>query len=132
MQRHLTDAEFEEVTSVPARKRGRKLLLGDQLDAKVQSYVKALHSAGTLIGSSIVMVAATGIVSAHDRTLLVEYGGYICISKSWAISLLKEIGLRETKSNNEVYTRDVWRNIPASENCIPEANRECPQAKRDP
>ena len=35
-KRHLTDAEFEEVTSVPARKRGRKLLLGEQLDAKIR------------------------------------------------------------------------------------------------
>ena len=59
-KRHLTDAESEaEVTSLPARKRGRKMLLGEQLDAKVQSYVKALRSAGTPIGSSIVMAAAT-------------------------------------------------------------------------
>ena len=132
-KRHLlTDAEFEEVTSVPAHKCGRKLLLGEQLDVKVQSYVKALRSAGTTVGSSIVMAAATGIISAHDRTLLVEFGGYICISKSCAISLLKRLGYLKRKATAKSTPCDVWRNIPASENWIPEANRECHQATRDP
>ena len=81
-----------EVTSLRAGKRGRKTMLGEQLDTKVQSYIKALRSAGTLIGTSVVMAAATGILTCYDRTLLVEHGGHISISKTWAMSLLKRIG----------------------------------------
>ena len=80
------------VDSLPVCKRGRKLLLGNQLDEKVQNYIRALHSAGTPIGSSIVMAAAEGILRAFDRTLLVRNGGYIEIGKSWAMSLLKRMG----------------------------------------
>ena len=42
-------------------------MLGEQLDAKVKNYVQALRSAGTPIGSSIVMAAGEGTVRAHDR-----------------------------------------------------------------
>ena len=43
-------------------------MLGE-LDKKVQAYVRALRDAGGSIGSSIVIAAAEGIVTAHDRTL---------------------------------------------------------------
>ena len=52
----------EEVRSVSGRKCGRKVLLGEELDAKVQSYIQRLRSAGTLICSSVVKAAATGIM----------------------------------------------------------------------
>ena len=83
---------------MPASSCGRKLLLGDQLDAKLQSYVKALRSAGNPIGSSIMMGAASGTVSAYDRTFLVEYGGHISISKTWALALLKRLGYVKRKA----------------------------------
>ena len=57
-------------------------MLGEQLDSMIKNYVKGLHSAGTPIGSSVVMAAVEGIIRAHDRTLLVEYGGHISISKT--------------------------------------------------
>ena len=66
-----------EAPSLRAGKRGRKTMLGEQLDTKVQSYIKALRSAGTLIGTSVVLAAATGILTTYDRTLLVEHGGHI-------------------------------------------------------
>ena len=71
-----------EVTSLPKQRTGRKVMLGEQLDAKVKKYVQALRSAGTPIGSSIVMAAGEGIVRAHDRTLLVQHGGHIWITKT--------------------------------------------------
>ena len=66
-------------------------MLGEQLD---KSYIKALKSTGTSIGTSVVMAAATGILTGYDRILLVEHGGHISISKAWAISLLKRMTLQ--------------------------------------
>ena len=93
--------EAEEVTSLPARKRGRKVMLGEDLDDKVQNYVEALCTAGTPIGSNIVMAAGEGIVIAHDRTLLVAHGGHITITKSWAMSLLKRMGYVKRKATTK-------------------------------
>ena len=74
LRRIMTGVEFEEVRSLPKRMCGKKVLLGE-LDVKVQDYIQALCSAGTPIGSSVVMAAATGIVMACDRTLLHGHGG---------------------------------------------------------
>ena len=68
LRRIMMGVKFEEVRSLLKRMCG-KVLLGE-LDVKVQVYIQALRSAGTPIGSSVVMAAATGIVMACDRTLL--------------------------------------------------------------
>ena len=76
-------------------------MLGEQLDCKVQNYIKALHNAGTPIGSSVVMAAAKGLVRAHDRSLLVEHGGYIKISKFWDQSLLERMNYVKHKATTK-------------------------------
>lgn len=76
-------------------------MLGEQLDGKVKNYVQALRSAGTPIGSSIVMAAGEGIVRAHDRTLLVQHGGHIQITKSWAMSLMNRMGFVKRKATTK-------------------------------
>uniref|UniRef100_A0A1X7VTK9 Uncharacterized protein n=1 Tax=Amphimedon queenslandica TaxID=400682 RepID=A0A1X7VTK9_AMPQE len=90
-----------KVKSQPKRHTGRKVLLGNQLDAKVQEYVRALRDAGPSIGSSNVMAAGDGIVNAHDRTLLVEHGCHIQITKTWATSLLKRIKYVKCKATTK-------------------------------
>ena len=102
VQRHrIPGTEFKELTSLPERKRGRKVMLGEQLDGKVQAYIKALRGAGTPIGSNIVMAAAEGIVRAYDRTLLVDHGGTIAMTKTWALSLLGRMGYVKRKSTTK-------------------------------
>ena len=77
------------------------MMLGEQLDTKVKNYVITLQSAGTPIGSSIVMAVGEGIVNAHDRTMLVQHGGHIQITKAWALLLLKRIGYVKRKTTNK-------------------------------
>ena len=102
VQRHrIPGTEFKEVTSLPERKRGRKVMLGEQLDGKVQAYIEALRGAGTPIGSNIVMAAAEGIVRAYDRTLLVDHGGTIAMTKTWALSLLGRMGYVKRKATTK-------------------------------
>ncbi len=96
-KRHVPGVEYEQVTRLPGHKRGRKFLLGEELDGKVSKYVEALRSAGTPIGSSVVMAAGEGLVRAYDGTLLVDHGGHITITKSWAMSLLKRMGYMYVK-----------------------------------
>ena len=58
-----------EVKRLSGCKRGRKVLLAEQPYGQVQTYLKVRRSAGIPIGSSVVMAAATGIITAYDRTL---------------------------------------------------------------
>lgn len=83
------------------KKRGRKVLLGEELDGMVQKYVQAIRDAGTPIGTNVVMAAAQGIVKAHDRTFLFENGGYISITRNWALSLLGRMGYVKRKATTK-------------------------------
>jgi len=72
--------DFEgEITEIVSKKRGRPLLLGAELDTKVQKYVSVLRDNGAVINTQIVIAAAKGIVTGTDRTMLVENGGSIDI-----------------------------------------------------
>ena len=93
--------DLDEIKSLPACKRGRKLFLGDELDCRVQKYDKALCNAGTPLGSSIVTAAVEGIVKATDRTLLAEHGGHITLTKTWALSLLGRMGYVKRKATTK-------------------------------
>ena len=73
------------VRMIPTKKQGRPLLLHD-LDAKVQWYIQALRAAGAPISTQIIQAGAEGILTASDRTLLVENGGCIALSCGWALS----------------------------------------------
>ena len=87
-----------EVRGVPTLKCGRKVMLGEELDDKLKNYVQALRINGAPIGSSIVMAAGEGLIKAHDRTMLVQLGGHLRITKSWAMSMLKRMGFVKHKA----------------------------------
>ena len=73
-------------------------MLGEELDDKLKNYVQALRINGVPIGSSIVMAAGEGLIKAHDRTMLMQHGGHLRITKSWAMSMLKRMGFVKHKA----------------------------------
>lgn len=77
-----------EVTSLPCKKRGRTLLLGDDLDMKVQMYLKKVRSEGGVMTARIAMAMARGILLSCDKTKLEEFGGHVHLNRHWAYSLL--------------------------------------------
>ena len=58
-------------------------MLGD-LNQQVQKYFKSFRTADTAISAPLVIAAAEGMIEAKDRTLLVEHGGSINLTRSWA------------------------------------------------
>ena len=88
------------VKSLPTKHKGRPLLLGQILDTAIQDYIKALCTMGAVVNTSIVMAAAEGIVASRDRSLLIQYGGHIQITKTWAKSLLSRMGYVKRKCSN--------------------------------
>ena len=77
----------EDVEAIPTGTCGRPLLLGE-LEKDVQKYICVLHDAGAAISTSLTIAVAEGIMTAYDRTLLVQHGGHIELIRDWALSLL--------------------------------------------
>jgi hypothetical protein len=86
------------VTELNLSKRGRKTLLGEKLDSKVQFFI------GGIVNSAIARAAAKGIVLSHDRSLLFENGGHIELTKSWVKFLLKRMNMVKRKGSKSKKT----------------------------
>lgn len=101
-QSHTDDGA--EVELFPARKGGRKVLLGKDLDRNVQVYLKKPRGWGT-ISMGIAMAAARGILQKSHHSLRAEYGGPIHLTLHWAHSLLKRMKLvqRKATTSNSKY-----------------------------
>ena len=67
------DSECEVLELTPLKYR-RPLLLGNELDSKVQTLLNELRSKGGNINTRIVKALAKGVVLSQDRTLLHENG----------------------------------------------------------
>ena len=76
------------ITSLPSAKRGRPLMLSEQLDGQVQSYIRALRDEGRVVTTPVTIAIATAIVETTNRKLLSKHGGPIEITTNWAKSLL--------------------------------------------
>ncbi len=78
------------MVSLPVKKRGRSLLLGEDLDMKVQLYLNNVRCQGNggVVSSRIVMAAAS---FSYDKYRLVEFGGPVLLNRHWAHSLLKKM-----------------------------------------
>jgi hypothetical protein len=69
-----------KVSALPKATGGRPLLLGKHLDGFVQEYILTLRKAGGIVGTSLVLGAAEGIVTAKNPGLLAKHGGRIEIT----------------------------------------------------
>ena len=98
VKQRVAQGDSSPIGSIPSKKRGRPLTLGD-LDPQVQQYVRALREAGAPVGTSVIIAAAKGIIMSVDQTMLVENGGHIPLTKTWAQSLMHRMGLVKRKAS---------------------------------
>ena len=80
----------EDITAIPTKKRGRKLLLGEDLDMKVQVHLRKVRKGGFTVSARIVLSAAQGILLKRNFSPLVQNGKPVDLNKFWAHSLMKE------------------------------------------
>ncbi len=101
-RKRLHDNEDSEVIrELPERKRGKPVLLGDKLDAYVQSYIKRLRLAGGTVSTAIVIAGAMGIIKRVDRTLLRVYGGHVSLTASWGKSLSRRMNFTKRRGSTK-------------------------------
>jgi len=86
------------VSELKEKKNGRPLMLGEDLDRKVRTYIQDTRRLGNAITTRVVMAGALGIVKKKDKNLLAENGGHIVINKSWARYLLQHMNYVNRKA----------------------------------
>ena len=99
-RRRCDDESDQEISNLPAKKRGRKVLLGEDLDMKVQLYLRKVMEGGGAISARIAMAAARGILRKCNRSMLAENGGPIQVNRHWAHSLLKRMNFVQRKATS--------------------------------
>ena len=87
--------------SLPPKKRGKPLLLGEKIDMAVQQYIRNLCERGTAVTALVVQAAAEGILLALDSTRLAENGGHVKLTNTWAKSLLSRMNFTKRKGSTK-------------------------------
>ena len=86
------------VSSLPSKKRGRPLLMGDDLDRQVQSYVRATRDGKGAVTTTVVLAAGEAILQHSNKKLSHEHGGPIKLTRHWAKSLLDRMNFVKRKA----------------------------------
>ena len=97
-RKRASQESVRDVSSLPSKKRGRPLLLGQDLDGKVQQYLKKVREAGGAVSSRTVIAAARGIAMSCNRNVLAEFGGSIVLNRYWGHSLLNRMNFVQRKA----------------------------------
>ena len=84
--------ESTVINKLPEIGRGISNLIGDDMDQKVQAYIKNVRAGGGNISAAGIMGAAEGISLYYGKKKHVKL-----ISRHWAYSLLKEWTLSDEK-----------------------------------
>ena len=90
------------VENLCEKKRGRPLLIGEDLESQVQEFIREVRASGGVINTAITLAAAKGIVLARDANMLSESGGYLSLTSDWAKRLMSRMGLVKRKATTTV------------------------------
>ena len=74
------------------------------MDKSIQNYLKAIREAGGLINTSIAVTGSKGIIESSNPGLLIENGGSVSLTNSWAASLLNRMGYARSKATTSART----------------------------
>ena len=80
-----------DISQLPQKKRGRKTLLPEEIDAKVMDMAQSMRLTGAVVNYNVLIAIAKGLLFANDRTLLAEYGGSIKLGWKWCTSVFKRM-----------------------------------------
>uniref|UniRef100_A0A1X7ULW5 Uncharacterized protein n=1 Tax=Amphimedon queenslandica TaxID=400682 RepID=A0A1X7ULW5_AMPQE len=86
---------------IPQKKRRKPLLIGEDWDKDIRTYITALRANGSVVNTSIVVAAGIGIVQSHDANLLACNGSPLELSRDWAKSLLKRMNFVKRKATTK-------------------------------
>ena len=83
--------------SLPEKREGHTLLLGESIDKRLQLYLKAIRTNGGPVTAGIAIAAARGLLLVENKSKLFEYRGHIKLNRSWAYALFNRMGMIQRK-----------------------------------
>ena len=92
--------EFSELQELPTRKRGKSLLIGEELDRQVRIYLNVVRERGGVVNTAIIIAVGTDIVM-KDRKFMAYGGEDVVLSKDWAKYVLHRMGLVKYRSSTK-------------------------------
>ena len=97
LRKQQTGTGSSVVKLLSEKKRGRTLLLGDELDKKLQLYLRRIREDGGPVTAGIAIAAARGLLMAEHKNRLVENGGHIKLNRHWAYGFFRRMGFVQRK-----------------------------------
>ena len=75
---------MEDIPTLPLKKTGRLLMIGEELDRQVQDYIRYFREPGigAVVNTDVVIAMGNGILMNKDANLLSS----ITLTKAWANS----------------------------------------------
>ena len=71
-----------DVSTFAAKKQGRPLLVGEDVETQVREYIKESKASGCVVNTAVIIAAAKGIVMAKDANVLLENGDTLTSAKN--------------------------------------------------
>ena len=102
---------------IAKKTRGRRTLLQEELMAKTIDVVSSLLLRGAPVSSAVITAVAKGIITANDRSLLVENGGTLSLNMDWARQILYRM---ETRGEKLVRRMGTTAKIPVAPGILKE------------
>jgi len=99
-----------DIQELPCKKFGQQLLIGEQLDAHVQEYVRHARKRGLAINTSVVIAPGCGMVMNQDANQLSDVGAGINLTNEWAKNLLRWMGFVKRKACSKAKINPVQFN----------------------
>ena len=96
-QKHGDACSSVDLQGFFAKKTGRPLMIGENLDKQVRDYIGYLRSTGAVVNTAVVIASAEGILMYKDSSLLSR----INLTKGWAKYLLHRMGFVKRKATSK-------------------------------
>ena len=98
----LQSAGKESVNKLTTKSRGRPTLLPNEMDNDVKDYIRDLRESGGILNTNIVQCIGKGVVLEKNKSLLLEYGGSIELTREWARSVLDRMNFKKLKATKGI------------------------------
>ena len=85
-------SDSDDFRELPTKKRGRPLLLGEEVDRQVRTYLNTMRGRGCAVNTAVAIGVGLGIARKHG-SFITGTGEDLFLTNDWAKSLLHRMGL---------------------------------------
>ena len=92
-------SDSDDFRELPTKKRGRPLLLGEEVDRQVRTYLNEMRGRGCAVNTAVAIGVGMGIARKHGSST--GTGEDLFLTSDWAKSLLHRMGLVKRRASTK-------------------------------